>query len=94
MELSPVVDIPVGVNIEWTAPDGKTAQEIAHPSTEGPNGTFISTVVASSFGKQSGVYRCTAAVSSSLLLIAASDSASGSINASLGMLTHADDLVL
>ena len=86
MELSPVVDIPVSVNIEWTAPDGRTAHEVAHPSTEGLNRTFISTVVASSFGKQSGVYRCTATVSSTLVLITASDSTSGSINASVGML--------
>ena len=83
VELSPEVDVPVSVDIEWIGPDGSTANGMSQVITESP---FFNTVMASTFGKQTGVYKCIASISSSLVLITKSDSASGSTTASLGML--------
>ena len=61
VELSPVIDVPVTVNTEWTGPDGfittNTAQRM------GSTTTYTSTAIVSSFGRyQSGDYTCTATV--------------------------------
>ena len=72
VELDPAVDIPVIVNAVLTGPDGFMTTNTAQP-VMGSTTTYTSTVVVSSFGRdQSGVYTCTAAVSSTSSLISSS----------------------
>ena len=64
VELSPAVDIIVIVNTVWTGPDGFMSTNTAQP-VMGSTTTYTSTAMVSSFGRdQSGVYTCTATVSS------------------------------
>ena len=53
------------VNTVWTGPDGFMSIIIAQPVNMGSTTTYTSTAMVSSFGRdQSGVYTCTATVSS------------------------------
>ena len=67
VDLDPAVDVPVTVTTVWTAPDGVTLSP-ADPITVNMT-SYTSEVMVSSFGRnQSGVYNCTATVSSNLSL--------------------------
>lgn len=66
MELGLAVDVPVMLTIKWTGPDGFTATNTSRPSMGGTAASNTSRVVFSSFGReQSGIYTCTAILSSS-----------------------------
>lgn len=61
MELSPVVDVPMILNTVWTGPGGFMAANTSHPVMT----TYTTTVIINSFGSnESGIYTCTAALSS------------------------------
>ena len=63
MELSPSVDVPVIVNLEWTGPARIMTTNSVQPDTES-SFTYISTAIVRSLKKdQSGDYTCTATVS-------------------------------
>ena len=65
VELSPLVDVQVTVNIVWTGPDGFESNTTAQLCV-GNTKNYTSVVVVSSFGRnQSGNYICRATVSSS-----------------------------
>ena len=69
VELSPAVDVPVTVTIVWTGPVQSNTTNTVQP-VMGSNTTYISTTMVSSFGReQSGVYNCTASVSSTSLFL-------------------------
>ena len=60
---SPMVNVPVTVNTMWTGPDNFNRNVMAQQM--GSTTTYTSTVMVSSFGRdQSGLYTCTATVSS------------------------------
>ena len=62
VELSPLVDVPVTVNTEWTGPDGLMTTNTAQPVT-GSSTTYTSTAMVSSSGReQTGNYTCKAIV--------------------------------
>ena len=85
VELSPVVDVPVTVNTEWTGPDGVTLSSTT-PVMESLT-RYTSTVMVSSFGRdQSGNYTCTATVSStsSFLTDSGSQSETARITVTVG----------
>ena len=64
--LSPAVDVPVTVNIVWTAPVGVTLSPAIFMKENLTR--YTSTVAISSFGRnQSGSYTCTAVINSQLL---------------------------
>ena len=78
VELSPAVDVPVTVSTVWTGPDGFMTANVAQP-VMGSTTTYNSTAMVSSFGRdQSGVYTCTATVSSTSQYLTGSSSHSGS----------------
>ena len=59
--LSPLVDILVTVNTEWTGPDGFTTINTAQPVMGSTN--YTSTAMVSSFGReQSGNYTCNSSI--------------------------------
>ena len=61
VELSPAVDVPMTVYIEWTGPDG--LELMTNVSAVDSNTTYTSTVMITSFGRNhSGNYTCTAIV--------------------------------
>ena len=66
VELSPLVDVPVTVNIAWTGPAGFTTTNIVGQlPVMGSTSIYTRTAMVSSFGRQqSGVYNCTAYVNS------------------------------
>ena len=74
VELDPAVNVPVTVHTMWTGPNGFMAVDnISQPLMESTGtvlATYTSTTMISSFGRdQSGVYECTATVSSTSLFI-------------------------
>ena len=72
VELSPAVDVPVTVITVWAGLDGFMTTNTAQP-VMGSSTTYISTAIVSSFGRdQSGVYTCTATVSSTSPFISSS----------------------
>ena len=80
MELSPVVDVPVTVNTVWTGPATNTAQTVMGSTT-----TYTSTAMISSFERdQSGVYTCTATVSSTSSFLTDSGSQPGTARITVG----------
>ena len=67
VDLDPAVDVPVTVNTVWTGPDGVTIST-THPVIVNLT-RYTSTLMVSSFGRnESGVYNCTATVTSNLSL--------------------------
>ena len=69
--LSQAVDVPVTVNTVWTGPNG--FMENIPAGRVGSTTTYTSTAMVSSFGRdQSGVYTCTATVSSTSSFISSS----------------------
>ena len=69
VELSPAVDVPVTVTTMWTGPDGFMTTNTAQP-VMGSTTTYTTTAMVSSFGRdQSGIYNCTATVSSTSPLL-------------------------
>ena len=67
VDLDPAVDVPVTVNTVWTGPNGVTLSPIDPVMVNLTR--YTSTAMVSSFGRdQSGVYNCTATVSSNLSL--------------------------
>ena len=81
--LSPAVDVPVTVSTVWTGPDGVML------STSDPVKTnlirYTSTAMVTSFGRdQSGVYNCTATISSMSSFISDSSSSRGTARVSVG----------
>ena len=84
LTMSPAMDVPVTVNTVWTGPDRFMATNTAQPIMERTT-TYTSTAMVSSFGRdQSGVYTCTANVSSTSSLIVGSGSQSGSARVTVG----------
>ena len=85
VELDPAVDVPVAVNTVWTGPAGffmttNTAQPVMGSTT-----TYTSIAMVSSFGRDhSGVYTCTATVSSSSSLLTDSGAQSGTARVTVG----------
>ena len=80
MSLQLAVNVPVAVNTVWAGPDGFMPAQAAIGSTT----TFTSTATVSSFGRnQSGVYNCTATVSSTSSFIR-SVSQSGTARVTVG----------
>ena len=64
VELSTAVNVPVTVSTLWTGPDGFMTTNTAQP-VMGSTTTYTSTAIVSSFRRdQSGVYTCTATISS------------------------------
>ena len=94
VELSPTVNVPVTVNVQLTDPAGNPVTT----STSPLNGsTYITTVTAmvSSFGRSdSGVYTCTATVTSSNTLLSASSSRSDIVTATIGKTKFIQTLML
>ena len=69
VDLDPAVDVPVTVNTVWTGQNGFMESRMAQLAM----GNTISTAMVSSFGRdQSGVYTCTATVSSTSSFISSS----------------------
>ena len=65
VELNSVIDVPVTVPTVWSGPAGFRTTITAQP-VMGSNTTYTSTAMVSSFGReQSGLYICTAEVTSS-----------------------------
>ena len=83
--MSPAMDVPVTVNTVWTGPDRFMVTNTAQP-VMGSTTTYTSTAMVTSFGRdQSGVYTCTANVSStSSLLTIGSGSQSVSVRVTVG----------
>ena len=81
VELSAAVDVPVTVNTEWSDPDGfMTSREAM-----GNNTIQASITTVTSFRRNhSGVYRCTATISSSNVLLSISDSRIGMLRVTTG----------
>ena len=64
VQLSPVVDVPVTVNIAWSGPNGFTFTQTALPLVSAVN-SYTSTALVTSFSRNhSGNYTCTATISS------------------------------
>ena len=64
VELSPAADVPVILNIVWTGLDRFTTVNASQPVL-GSFTTYTSVAVVSSFGRnESGIYTCTASLSS------------------------------
>ena len=83
--LSASVDVPVTVNTVWTGPDNFNRNIMAQRM--GSTTTYTSTVMVSSFGRdQSGVYTCTATVSSASPFITGNPSLSGTSRITVGEL--------
>ena len=81
VELAAAVDVAVTVNTEWSGPD------VFRMSREemGTNTIQASTITVTSFGRNhSGVYRCTATITSSNVLLSISDSRTGTLRATTG----------
>ena len=75
VELSPAVDVPVTVNVQLIDPAGRSLT-ISFVSVS--SSIYASTATISSFGRnRSGVYTCTAFVSSTNIFLSDSDSQSG-----------------
>ena len=75
VELSPAVNIPVTGNVQLTDPTGSL---LSTTTLLVSGSTFPSTAMISSFGSdQSGVYTCTASVSSTSQFVTQSSSRSG-----------------
>ena len=88
VELSPAVDVPVTVTTVWTGPAQFMTTKIAQP-VMGSTTTYISTAMVNSVGReQTGVYNCTATVSSMSPLLVDSDPQSGTIRVIIGMATR------
>ena len=85
LTMSPAMDVPVTVNTVWTGPDRFMVTNTAQP-VMGSTTTYTSTAMVTSFGRdQSGVYTCTANVSStSSLLTIGSGSQSVSVRVTVG----------
>ena len=82
VELSPAVDVTVTVNTVWTGPDGFMVNRPA--GRVGSTTAYTSTAMVSSFGRdQSGVYTCTATVSSTSSFFVSS-SGSGTARVTVG----------
>ena len=82
VELSPAVDVPVTVNVQLSDPAGSPLTTTT-PSMSGS--TYTSTAMVSSFGRdQSGVYTCTATVSSTSVFIIDSSMQSGTVRITTG----------
>ena len=80
VELSRLVDIPVTVNTVWTGPDGFTAD-----NSDLRNTIYTTTSMVSSFGReQSGVYTCTASISSTSAFLVGSTQMSGTARITVG----------
>ena len=72
VDLDPAVNVPVTVTTVWTGPAGFMTTTTAQP-VMGSTTTYTSTAMVSSFGRdQSGVYNCTATVSSTSSFITSS----------------------
>ena len=99
VELSPAVDVPVIVNTVWTGPDGLTTTNTAQPVMDSAT-TYTSTAMVNSFGRdQSGVYNCTATVSSTSSFLTGSGSQSGTARVTVGKVDiyvymHAHNIVI
>ena len=79
--MAAAVDVPVTVNTVWSGPAGFTMFREAM----GTNTIQTSTVTVRSFGRNnSGVYRCTATITSSDVLLSISDSRTGTLIATTG----------
>ena len=77
------VDVPVTVNTVWTGPDNFNRNIMAQQM--GSTTTYTSTAMVSSFGRdQSGVYICTATVSSTSSYIMNSMASSSTIRVTVG----------
>jgi hypothetical protein len=62
MEFSPVVDVPMTLNIVWSGPDGFTATNASYPVVT----THTITIVINAFERnESGIYTCMADLKSS-----------------------------
>ena len=84
VEFSTVVNVELDVNTVWTGPDGFMTTNTAQP-VMGSTTTYTSTAMVSSFGRdQSGVYTCTATVSSTSSFITDSGSQSGTTRVTVG----------
>ena len=84
--MSPAVYVPVTVNIVWTGPAEFMKTTTAQPVI-GSTTTYTSTAMVSSFGRdQSGVYNCTATISSTSSFITSS-MASASTRVTVGKVT-------
>ena len=82
VELSPAVDVPVTVNVQLSDPAGSPLTTTI-PSISGF--TYTSTAMVSAFGRdQSGVYTCTATVSSTSSFLTDSGSTSGTARVTVG----------
>ena len=82
VELSPVVDVPVTVNIQLSDPAGRTLTTTT-PTVSGSSYTAIATV--NSFGRdESGNYTCTANITSSSLFLTNSRSKSTMAHVTVG----------
>ena len=70
VELNPAVDVPVIVDIEWTGPAGFRTTNTTQPVMGSSTVNYTSTAMINSFGRnQSGVYSCTATISSISLFL-------------------------
>ena len=82
--LSTVVNVEVAVNKMWTGPDGFMTANTAQP-VMGSTTTYTSTAMVNSFGRdQSGVYTCTATVSSTSSFLTDSGSQPGTARITVG----------
>ena len=82
--LSSAVTVPVNVTTVWTGPAGFMTNTTAQP-VNGSTTTYSSTAMVSSFGRdQSGVYNCTATVTSMSPFLRISNAHSGTTSINIG----------
>ena len=88
VELSSVVNILVTVITEWTGPAGFVANTTAQP-VEDSTTNYTSTAVVGSFGRnESGVYTCTATITTTSPFLRDSASSSGTARITVGKATY------